>query len=136
MAEYIYDNPKTMCREIMETFSNGVAKPQLMLSVPKAAVDLKLSIYGKPWGNYPSMFNMSLKKKDGVAKQGVKRSDEEVAVLKALFKEWEENRKQEVPLSRVQFWNKNQSRTPRTSLTSFLAFCTKERELNKDNTSD
>lgn len=123
MSEYLFDNPKTLCRELTESFSTGGVEGVCLISIPKAAIDAKLSVFPKPWGTYSEKLNLSKKVHSKNPKSGIKRSAEEEKILLTLKEEWERCSKDNRNLTRAQFWEAYGDRAPEVTLGAFITFC-------------
>lgn len=123
------DNPKTNCRELIEVFSSSNTEaPNVMLSVPKAAVDQKLCVFWKPWGAYFDPMNLQRKTHRKNANSGVRRTPEEEEVMISLFEQWEA-RDPSSPVISTAFWQKHVVPVmPTVTHGAFYTFCKRRRQ--------
>ncbi len=126
MAEYIFDNPETLCRELTETFSNGKTAAVCMISIPKSAIDNRLSVFPRAWGSYANKFNLSKKSNFTMKTSGTKRGPEEENVLLNLKVMWDHARKLNKNFSRAQFWEDHGKQAPGVTMDAFATFCSRE----------
>lgn len=93
--EMIWDNAESNCREVH--YAHMARGAAIIMSIPRIAIELKLTPLYAPWGTYPKptgwgQHNGARVKKQG-QRSGVKRSEEETALLRDLFERWTKQRK-------------------------------------------
>lgn len=132
MADMIFDNPKTMCREVLDNV-NSVQAATIALSIPRAAIELKLTPFFMPWGTYaePAKWGSRIiTPGQFVPRSGVPVPAEIKAVLKELMQLWDAT-----PFgpehTMVKFWEVHGHRAPNFNSRMFASFCARERRQQR-----
>lgn len=128
MAEVIFDNPTTLCREIYESFSNNHIASQLMFSTPKAAVETRLSVFFRPWGSYevPQPMGGARRHKKN-PNCGIRRDEKEFEALYKLFEKWDAIPRGSATTF-VAFWENEPNKPDGITLSAFKNFCYRQRD--------
>ena len=128
MSDLIYDNPETMCREV-HVIHNALEAGSLLLSIPKAAIDLRMSPMFMPWGTYATRSRWGCA---GMTKPhkfnprcGIRRNPEELAKLQAVVNEWMIVDRKTIKMKA--FWEARAHDFPEISFSAFKSFLHNER---------